>query len=219
MTARDLVVAAALPVSSLGLAQTPERNDQASDELVCGLVGNCAAAEEAEPSPSTEVPPPVNGDRMSTTRGFRISTKAATTAASPSTKTRTAAGMKLGEAIGARGRSSAVGRADLRITFVSGSAELTDAGKRSAENFAKMLQSPSLAGMRFRIEGHSDAVGNRGQNLDLSQRRADAVVTYLVSLGSDRSRFEAVGYGPDHPLPGILATSSENRRVEIVRIK
>lgn len=221
MTARPLFAAAALLVSSLGLAQTPGSNEQASDELVCGLAGNCAAAEGSEPTAETEAPHPVTDDRISTTRGFRIAKKVstATAPASPSTNIRTPARMKLGEATKARARTSVAGRTNLRVTFVSGSADLTDAGKRSAESFAKALQSPSLAGMRFRIGGHTDAVGSRGHNLDLSQRRAEAVITYLVSLGSDRARFEAVGYGFDQPLAGIPATSAANRRVEVVRIK
>jgi outer membrane protein OmpA-like peptidoglycan-associated protein len=111
------------------------------------------------------------------------------------------------------------GRADLRVSFVTGSAELTEAGQREAMKFAEALQSPLLSGMRFRIEGHTDAVGGRESNLELSRRRAQAVVDYLAGKGADRTRFDVVGYGFDKPLAGTAATAAANRRVEVVRIK
>jgi outer membrane protein OmpA-like peptidoglycan-associated protein len=51
-------------------------------------------------------------------------------------------------------------------------------------------------------------------NLDLSKRRAAAVVDYLNGLGVGRDRLDIRGYGPDRPLPGHRPTSPDNRRVE-----
>ena len=84
---------------------------------------------------------------------------------------------------------------------------------------AAALSSPLLQGMRFTIEGHTDAVGLRAANQDLSRRRATAVVDYLVGKGVDRSRFDAVGYGSDRPLDGLGPNAALNRRVEVVRNK
>jgi outer membrane protein OmpA-like peptidoglycan-associated protein len=109
------------------------------------------------------------------------------------------------------------GRADLMIGFVSGSAVLTEQAKANANQFVAALASPKLAGMRFAIEGHTDAVGSREVNLDLSQRRAQAVVAYLTGKGVSRSRLDVHGYGFDRPLEGSNPKSPSNRRVEVVK--
>lgn len=46
--------------------------------------------------------------------------------------------------------------------------------------------------VRFRVYGHTDAVGSKGYNRALGLRRANAVVAYLTSQGINRSRLEAV---------------------------
>jgi OmpA-OmpF porin, OOP family len=69
------------------------------------------------------------------------------------------------------------------------------------------------------IEGHSDDVGNDRDNMELSRRRAEAVVNYLVeNYGIDRSRLAARGYGKVSP---EFANSSDlgrqkNRRIEAI---
>ena len=72
---------------------------------------------------------------------------------------------------------------------------------------------------RFRAEiaGYTDDVGNEGENVRLSQRRADAIRTYLISKGVPAHRVLAKGYGKKFP---IAANTSEegrkkNRRTEI----
>jgi outer membrane protein OmpA-like peptidoglycan-associated protein len=68
------------------------------------------------------------------------------------------------------------------------------------------------------IEGHTDAQGSDAQNLDLSQRRADAVRSFLVERGYDRGLVRAVGVGEGHPLADNDTDEgrANNRRVEIV---
>jgi outer membrane protein OmpA-like peptidoglycan-associated protein len=72
---------------------------------------------------------------------------------------------------------------------------------------------------RIRIEGHTDNIGSAKFNLDLSRRRAQAVLDYLVSQGKvDSARLEREGYGFDRP---IGANDTEegralNRRVEFM---
>jgi outer membrane protein OmpA-like peptidoglycan-associated protein len=70
--------------------------------------------------------------------------------------------------------------------------------------------------MKFLIEGHTDSQGSRAYNIDLSQRRAQAVAEYLASLGVSSDRLEVRGYGFDRPLNGRSAAAEENRRVEAV---
>ena len=109
-------------------------------------------------------------------------------------------------------------RINLAVTFVTGSAELTPAARAQAQVFAESLMRPQLMNMRFEINGHTDAVGRRDRNLDLSQRRAQTVADFLVRAGVSADRLVVHGYGPDRPLPHMRATAPQNRRVEVVRV-
>ena len=68
------------------------------------------------------------------------------------------------------------------------------------------------------IEGHTDNVGSEDFNLGLSQRRADAVRSYLLSQGVDPSHIEASGMGESVPVAsnGTATGRQQNRRVEII---
>ncbi len=64
--------------------------------------------------------------------------------------------------------------------------------------------------VRFRVYGHTDLVGSNAYNRRLGQRRANAVVAYLVSQGISRSRLEAVvSFGETQP---IISTENRERR-------
>lgn len=111
----------------------------------------------------------------------------------------------------------ASGRLEMLVNFPLGSADLTEASKVEVKSFATAMMSPALQNMRFNVEGHTDSQGARDYNLDLSRRRAQTVVDYLVSLGIDRSRLQAEGFGFDKPRPGLTASAPGNRRVEFVK--
>jgi len=69
---------------------------------------------------------------------------------------------------------------------------------------------------KIRVEGHTDDQGNDAYNKDLSQRRAEAVVAFLVEHGVAPERLEAMGFGEEVP---ILSNKNKkgraaNRRVE-----
>lgn len=67
--------------------------------------------------------------------------------------------------------------------------------------------------IRFRVYGHTDLVGSDAYNRRLGQRRAEAVVAYLGSLGISRSRLEAVvSYGESRPLIFTQDPERANRR-------
>ena len=74
---------------------------------------------------------------------------------------------------------------------------------------------------RFRIEGHTDSVGKKQKNIELSQNRADAVKIYLIQGGIASDRLESKGYGPDKPIASNKNKKGRelNRRVEINLIK
>lgn len=69
---------------------------------------------------------------------------------------------------------------------------------------------------RVRVEGHTDDVGSATYNKDLSQRRANAVVRYLVGRGVARERLAPEGFGEEKPIaPNDTALGrAKNRRVE-----
>lgn len=69
---------------------------------------------------------------------------------------------------------------------------------------------------QVRVDGHTDSVGSNKLNRDLSQRRAAAVVEYLVSQGVTRERIRSAGFGEDQPVAdnGTALGRARNRRVE-----
>jgi outer membrane protein OmpA-like peptidoglycan-associated protein len=85
------------------------------------------------------------------------------------------------------------------------------------EPLLAMLQTdPS---MNIDIEGHTDWIGSDAYNQGLSQRRAQAVVNWLVSRGIARERISAVGQGESEPVAtnDTAAGRQLNRRVEVRR--
>jgi len=67
--------------------------------------------------------------------------------------------------------------------------------------------------VRFRVYGHTDLVGSTGYNRQLGQRRANAVVNFLVRHGISRHRLEAVvSYGETQPIIYTEQPEMRNRR-------
>jgi peptidoglycan-associated lipoprotein len=67
--------------------------------------------------------------------------------------------------------------------------------------------------VRFRVYGHTDLVGSSGYNKSLGLRRAQAVVSFLVSQGISRSRLEAVAsFGETQPIIYTQDPERRNRR-------
>ena len=71
-------------------------------------------------------------------------------------------------------------RIDLEIRFDFNSANIAQSAIPDMNNLGKALSDPSLKGNTFVLAGHTDAVGGEEFNQDLSNRRADAVKSYLV---------------------------------------
>jgi OOP family OmpA-OmpF porin len=72
--------------------------------------------------------------------------------------------------------------------------------------------SPAVA---LEIQGHTDNIGGAASNLALSQHRAEAVKTYLVSAGIDAKRLTAKGFGLTVPVSDNATPEgrARNRRV------
>ena len=67
------------------------------------------------------------------------------------------------------------------------------------------------------VSGHTDSIGSDAANQTLSERRANAVSSYLIGQGVQRERFEVVGMGERYPVASNDTDSGRalNRRVEI----
>lgn len=90
------------------------------------------------------------------------------------------------------------------------------------DSFQDVLQSVILVLKKYpdtvlEVEGHTDSVGSDEYNLNLSERRANAVADYLINKGITPDRLDAFGAGEKHP---VATNSTElgrslNRRVEL----
>ncbi|WP_170599159.1 OmpA family protein [Ruegeria arenilitoris] len=95
-----------------------------------------------------------------------------------------------------------------QINFAFDSAQLDPAARQILLYQANWIKQFPEA--RFRVYGHTDAVGSQSYNNSLGLRRAQAVVNFFAQQGISRSRLEAlVSYGKTQPL---VATPNRDRR-------
>lgn len=114
----------------------------------------------------------------------------------------------------------AMAESNLDVLFLSGSAELTPQAMRQLNELGQALRDV-LKDAKFRIEGHTDTTGAPDANLDLSRRRAEAVVAYLEgNFSIPPARLEAVGKGQTElAVPtGAGVPEPRNRRVRVVNL-
>lgn len=97
------------------------------------------------------------------------------------------------------------GQSQLQPASANDIAKLADFFRRNPERTAS-------------IEGHTDSVGSANANYNLSERRANAVMTALVRQGVPADRLRTRGFGEDNPTASNDNTTGRqlNRRVEIV---
>lgn len=117
-------------------------------------------------------------------------------------------------------KQTGAGKANLLITFLTNSANLTQESQTALDTVARALQSDALAKLTFRVEGHADARGNPELNQRLSEARAQAVTRYLVDRhGILAERLYPEGKGSGEPLNRRRVDAPENRRVTLVTIR
>jgi outer membrane protein OmpA-like peptidoglycan-associated protein len=103
------------------------------------------------------------------------------------------------------------------VYFDSGSDHIQERSFTLLNQVAGVLQAATQI-KRLRVEGHTDDRGKDAYNLELSQRRAAAVMKYLVERGVADTRLTSEGYGETRPIADnkTAAGRSQNRRVEFV---
>ncbi len=102
------------------------------------------------------------------------------------------------------------------VLFASGTAALNSAGDSHLSKLAVFLS--KYPDRTVQIEGHTDSIGSDVYNQGLSQRRADAVKSYLVAQSIAATRLTASGKGEHSPVGENSSATGrqQNRRVEVV---
>ena len=97
------------------------------------------------------------------------------------------------------------------VTFAFDSAVLEPEARAILDRQADWIR--QFPEVRFRVYGHTDLVGSAAYNHQLGQRRAEAVVAYLVGRGVSRDRLEAlVSQGQTRPVVLTPGPERRNRR-------
>jgi outer membrane protein OmpA-like peptidoglycan-associated protein len=197
-------------------AQTPQAQYSVEDIQKSFTTPDCSAdpapAECATGETADEGGP---RPRTSATRGFSVGR---TSSASKGVGL-TPGGAKPGIKAAAKPAAPAApARKDLLITFANGSTDLTPQAIANIRVFAKALKTPALSTLRFAIDGHTNAVGSRDSNLELSKARAGVVADLLKDLGVEANRLEVNGYGFDRLAVPSDPAAAANRRVEARRL-
>ncbi|MEJ8475023.1 OmpA family protein [Roseibium algae] len=108
---------------------------------------------------------------------------------------------------------------NLEVTFDFNSSRIRPASYETVGLIADALHTPYLAGQRFFVVGHTDAKGDRMYNLELSQRRADAIRDALITtFRVPAGQLAAVGLGEEQLRDPAKPDSEVNRRVQLINI-
>jgi OmpA-OmpF porin, OOP family len=131
-----------------------------------------------------------------------------------------AAGAVRMRSIGGNKSPTSAGQLQLAVQFDLGSANISPTSRELLAKLGVAMNSPALAGQRFRIEGHTDATGDAETNQRLSTRRAQSVQAFLEkSSGVATNRLLAVGKGSSEPIDAADPKAAVNRRVVVAVIE
>ena len=102
------------------------------------------------------------------------------------------------------------------VLFETGKADLRAGALRNLYPLVTFLQ--KYPERQVMIEGYTDSVGSDPYNLDLSQRRADAVRAFLMQNGVKASQVTTHGFGKTSPVASndTATGRQQNRRVEVI---
>lgn len=103
------------------------------------------------------------------------------------------------------------------ILFDTDKATLKPESSEQLQDVVTLLRdNPAL---KLEVQGHTDDQGSDSYNMDLSQRRAETVVSYLGLFGIESARLTPKGYGESSPVAPNTTDEgrAKNRRVELVK--
>ena len=106
------------------------------------------------------------------------------------------------------------------VVFKLNSAALSDDAKSTLDKIASDVSS-QRTGYMIELQGFTDSTGSESYNINLSQRRAENVLRYLVSKNVPLFRVSIVGLGEANPVADnkTRAGRDQNRRVEVRILK
>lgn len=101
------------------------------------------------------------------------------------------------------------------VHFNTGEATLREGSYEALAHLERALKKNE--GMKVEIAGHTDSQGDEASNQELSEKRAQSVVDYLVEQGIEKSRLKARGYGERQPVASNDTEEGrqKNRRTEV----
>jgi len=102
------------------------------------------------------------------------------------------------------------------VQFIKGKTIVLESSYPELNSFVQfMLKYPHL---KVEVEGHTDVVGDKALNLQLSKDRATTITNYLIDKGIDKLRIKSNGYGSTRPLfvPANGKSYPANRRVMFI---
>ena len=124
--------------------------------------------------------------------------------------------MSGGRGVSVSGGAESVPSIDLKVNFAFDSARLDNESMLTLDVLGRALSSEQLRGQTIEVVGHTDAKGSEEYNDALSQRRAAAVVGYLVrNFPVDGALISSKGMGERELLNEANPEGPGNRRVEI----
>jgi outer membrane protein OmpA-like peptidoglycan-associated protein len=108
---------------------------------------------------------------------------------------------------------------DLEINFDYNSDKISAKARPAVETLGKALSNPDLKDSVFLVAGHTDAKGGDAYNQGLSERRAEAIKTYLIQkFGLQAENLMTVGYGKEQLKNTADPLAADNRRVQVVNM-
>lgn len=102
------------------------------------------------------------------------------------------------------------------VTFAVNSSTLSDQAKMTLDTLASSIAGQKV-GFMVELQGYTDNTGSEQYNINLSQRRAEAVTRYLVSKNVPLFRISILGLGEEMPVANNNTRDgrTQNRRVEV----
>ncbi len=172
---------------------------------IAALISVGCAKKQTVKSEGTEAPPAASAPPITE----------APVKEAPQAPMATAPAMPPSEAPGVAVTEEKISRFD-DVRFDFDKSEVKEDGRKTCGVVADYLKSHPQA--RVQIEGHCDERGTAEYNMALGERRAAAVMTYLVSLGVPKAALSTVSFGKEKPLdPGHNDGAwAKNRRAHFV---